>query len=101
MEGPSQEAKMEKETSTRTVVKTYQPPGPIAPAPSPEEETLRKEFTDLIVKLLTKSNELAFELATVECDKANQCDVCKKAKELIRVVKDIVKLQRKITSISR
>ena len=59
-----------------------------------KEQALRDQFTQLIFELLTKSNELAFELATVDCENAKNCEVCSKAKELIKVVKKIVALQK-------
>jgi len=45
--------------------------------------------------VLTQCQELAFELATIECDKAEQCPLVKKSKEVIKEIKKLVHIQKK------
>jgi len=46
--------------------------------------------------MLTKAHELAFELATCECNNVSACPVAKKAREIVVQIKKLIALQRKL-----
>jgi len=57
-------------------------------------DPVSETIANLIQNLLTSSNELAFELATIECDKWKDCPICNKARELVKLIKELFKLQK-------
>ena len=58
---------------------------------------VQKEVSDIIMTMLQKAHELAFELATCECPKVNSCPVAQKAREIVKQIKRLVAVQRKLT----
>jgi len=66
----------------------------VAPEISAE---VRDELTALMQELLMKTHELSFEYSTLDCEQLSQCPLCKKSKELFRVVKKLNELVRKMT----
>jgi len=62
------------------------PPKPKEPSP---EEILRQRITTLVGMLIAKASDLAFELSTIECEKVQNCSVCLKAKEVVKVIKEL------------
>jgi len=53
-------------------------------------------FSEIVRDILILSQELAFELSTIECQNAHTCEVCKKAREIIIKVKELIKLSKQI-----
>jgi len=47
-------------------------------------------------ELLLKTHELSFEYSTLDCEKIQECELAKKAKELFKVVKKLNKLVRQM-----
>ena len=60
------------------------------------EDYIRDQFTQIFQNMITISNELAFELSTIECEKWNTCPVCIKARELVKLVKKLWELQKQL-----
>jgi len=58
---------------------------------------VQEKFTAIVSDMLVKAHELAFELSTIECENAHNCAVCKKAREIVRLIKELVKLQREFS----
>ena len=63
--------------------------------PSIPREFLDK-FGEIVRDILMLSQELAFELSTIECPNAQNCEVCKKAKEIIVKVKELIKISKQL-----
>jgi len=61
-----------------------------------ELDAKTREFMDLVIQILSISNELALELATIDCANVKTCGVCVKAKELILKLKQFIALTRSI-----
>ena len=55
---------------------------------------MQKELNDIVGGLLTKAHELTFELATSDCPHVNECPIAQKAKEIAKLVKRLIALQR-------
>jgi len=56
----------------------------------------RDELVVLMQELLLKTQDLTFEYSTLECDDMVNCPLCKKSKELFKVVKKLIELFRKM-----
>jgi len=78
-------------------------PQPTVGVPKPEttEERLRRKLMTIVTNLFSLSNELALELATVDCDKWKECRVCMKAREIIKELKKMIQIQRELSQTSR
>ena len=68
-----------------------------APMPVIPDE-VRDELTALMQELLLKTHELSFEYSTLDCEKIQECELAKKAKELFKVVKKLNKLVRRMAT---
>ena len=68
-----------------------------APTPVIPDE-VRDELTALMQELLLKTHELSFEYSTLDCEKIQECELAKKAKELFKVVKKLNKLVRRMAA---
>ena len=68
-----------------------------AQAQSNVAEAVRAEITQIIANLIIKAQELGFELATCECPHVSNCELAKKAREVVREIKKLVAIQRKLT----
>ena len=55
---------------------------------------MREKLTQILGDILTKAQEVGFELATLECAKAHECPLVKKSKELIIVLKKLFELRK-------
>jgi len=85
-----------KETKVEEVSQTESTPAQ-PPVLSPEEQEIR----DLMSQLLTKSQELAFELATEENEAVLRSPLAQKAREIVIVVKKLFEvMRRRITGTS-
>jgi len=60
------------------------------------EQEIRDKVTSIIQKMFEVSNEIAYELATVDCDKWNTCSVCIKARKLVKLIKEFWEIQKLI-----
>jgi hypothetical protein len=55
---------------------------------------VQKELNEIVGGLLTKAHELTFELATSDCPRVNECPIAQKAKDIAKLVKRLINLQR-------
>ena len=101
MSTPTQapEQKPTQATAPATAQTTVQVPAtaqhvPVVQTTPPVEDKFMKEFTDTVQEMIRIASELAFDLATIECDNAGNCEVCVKARELVKLVKKLMKLAR-------
>ena len=74
----------DRELSKPEFPKPETPKTPSTPPITPEVEKLTEKLNTIIMA----AQELAYELATIDCDKADQCPLAKKSKELIRALKE-------------
>jgi hypothetical protein len=66
---------------------------PPIPQPTPEQ----KAFAEALSDVLVKAQELAFELATLNCRLAPNCPLVKKSRELIVELKKMIEIGKKMS----
>ena len=66
-------------------------------AKPPIPEAVMQKFTEIVQSMLSISNELGLELATIDCDKWKDCPICLKSRELVKKVKELLSLSRTFT----
>jgi hypothetical protein len=66
---------------------------PPVPQPTPEQ----KAFAEALSDVLVKAQELAFELATLNCRLAPNCPLVKKSRELIVELKKMIEIGKKMS----
>jgi len=57
---------------------------------------LREKLTAILTNILTKAQEVGFELATLDCPHAGSCPLVKKSRELIVELKQLFNLRREL-----
>ena len=55
---------------------------------------VQQELNEIVSGLLTKAHEITFELATSDCPHVNTCPIAQKAKDIAKLVKRLISLQR-------
>mgnify|MGYP000598437187 CR=1 FL=1 len=65
------------------------------PEMKPIDELTRK-FTEKVADLLTLANELAYELVTLDCKDIDKCPICKKSREMVKILKELSEAHRKM-----
>ena len=65
--------------------------------PSAEDVQFRERIGEIITELVFDAQEVGFELATLKCDKINECPLVQKTRNLILKVKELFEIQRELT----
>jgi len=52
-----------------------------------------QKANELIQKLVTHATNMVLDLATCECEKINECEIAKQAREIAKVLKEFQKLR--------
>ena len=60
------------------------------------DDIIKKKLTDILGDILTKAQEVGFELATLNCPIANTCPLVMKSKELIVALKKLFSIRKEL-----
>jgi len=66
----------------------------LAPALS---DKAKDEFKEILTDLMFSVQELSLILATIKCDKKDNCKLCEKASEIAEKTLQMLKLQRELS----
>ena len=80
----------------RNTGETGSVPSIAVPQLTPEMEKLRDQLGEMITELIFASQDVAFELAMLECEDKANCPLVKKTKELILCVRKLFEMQKKM-----
>jgi len=81
----------------QTVQQTTTVPQQVQPVQQPIQQTTEQHvnrMVNLIVTMLNIANEIAIEMAMLEEEKCINCNIVKKCKSLIKILREIIELQK-------
>lgn len=87
-------------TQTQTTQEVAIAKPEVKPQAKPSEPFV-DEFTALVQEMFTIASEIGLELASSDCPNISNCDICKKAKELVKRVKKLIELSRRSAVVAR
>lgn len=59
-------------------------------------DVVTQKVNEIMQKMIATTNELALEVATIECNQSNTCPICLKARELVKLIKELYNMLKQI-----